>query len=213
MFTRHLQVTNKAIITSSWKKTYEKYLTLACTFAGIGNFFRDLSARTLTVDVIRQLDENIPILMCNLEKKFPPSFFDVMEHLVVHLPYEALLRGPVHNGWMYPYERAMKYLKGKAKNLARVEGSIVAGSLNEETSHFTSYYFGSQVRTRKTTTSRYDYGGVMPTYIVEDVPDIFCQIGRLGGKLKEVWWSSEDDAHSAHTYILLNCEEIEAFER
>ena len=102
MFTRHLQVTNKAIITSSWKKTYEKYLTLACTFAGIGNFFRDLSARTLTVDVIRQLDENIPILMCNLEKIFPPSFFDVMEHLVVHLPYEALLRGPVHNRWMYP---------------------------------------------------------------------------------------------------------------
>ena len=53
----------------------------------------------------------------------------------------------------------------------------------------------------------------MPTYIVEDVPDIFCQIGRLGEKLKEVWWSSEDDAHSAYTYILLNCEEIEAFER
>ena len=192
------------------EKTYKKYLTLACTFVDIGSFFRDLSARTLTVDVIRQLDENIPILMCNLEKIFPLSFFDVMEHLVVHLPYEALLRGPVHNGWMYPYERAMKYLKGKAKNLARVEDSIVAESLNEETSHFTSYYFGSQVRTRKTTTSRYDDGGVMLTYIVEDVPDIFC---RLGGKLKEVWWSSEDDAHSGHTYILLNCEEIEAFER
>ncbi|XP_056847467.1 uncharacterized protein LOC130498122 [Raphanus sativus] len=180
--------------------------------AGIGAFFRDLSARTLTVDVIRQLDENIRILMCNLEKIFPPSFFDVMEHLVIHLPYEALLRGPVHNGWMYPYERAMKYLKGKAKNLARVEGSIVAGSLNEETSHFTSYYFGSQVRTRKRTTSRYDDGGVIPTYFGEDVPDIFCQIGRLGGKLKEVWWSSSEDAHSAHTYILLNCEEIELFE-
>ncbi|XP_056846539.1 uncharacterized protein LOC130510988 [Raphanus sativus] len=135
-----------------------------------------------------------------------------MEHLVIHLPYEAMLRGPVHNGWMYPYERAMKYLKGKAKNLARVEGSIVAGSLNEETSHFTSYYFASQVRTKKKNTSRYDDGGVMPTYIVEDVPDIFTQIGRLGGKLKEVWWSSSEDAHSAHTYILLNCEEIESFE-
>ena len=177
------------------------------------SFFRDLSTRTLTEDVIRQLDENIPILMCNMEKIFPPSFFDVMEHLLIHLPYEALLRGPVHNGWMYPYERSMKHLKGKAKNLARVEGSIVAGSLSEETSHFTSYYFGSQVRTRKRAPSRYDDGGVMPTYVLPGVPDVFCQIGRLAGKLKEVWWSSTEDAHSAHTYILLNCEEMQSFER
>ena len=182
-------------------------------FVGTGAFFRDLSSHTLTEDVIRQLDENIPILLCNMEKFFPPSFFDVMEHLVVHLPYEALLRGSVHNGWMYPYERSMKHLKGKAKNLARVEGSIVAGSLNEETSHFTSYYFGSQVRTRKRAPTRNDDGDVMPKYIVEDVPDIFCQIGRIGGKLKEVWWSSTEDAHSAHTYLLLNCEEMQLFER
>ncbi|XP_056844483.1 uncharacterized protein LOC130496438 [Raphanus sativus] len=130
-----------------------------------------------------------------------------MEHLAVHLPYEALLRGPVHYGWMYQYERAMKYLKGKAKNLAKVEGSIIAGSLTEETSHFTSYYFASKVRTRKRAPRRYYDGGVAPTYAVAGVPDIFSQIGRLGGKSKEVWWSSEEDAHSAHTYILLNCED------
>ncbi|XP_056863719.1 uncharacterized protein LOC130510982 [Raphanus sativus] len=175
--------------------------------AGIGAFFRDLSTRTLKVEVVEQLQENIPILLCNLEKIFPPGFFDVMEHLAVHLPYEALLRGPVHYGWMYQYERAMKYLKGKAKNLAKVEGSIIAGSLTEETSHFTSYYFASKVRTRKRAPRRYDDGGVAPTYAVAGVPDIFSQIGRLGGKSKEVWWPSEEDAHSAHTYILLNCED------
>ena len=101
-----------------------------------------------------------------MEKIFLQSFFDVMEHLVIHLLYEALLRGPVHNGWMYPYERSMKHLKGKAKNLARVKGSIVAESLTQETSHFTAYYFGSQVQTRKREPSRYDDGGVMPTYQV-----------------------------------------------
>ncbi|XP_056843715.1 uncharacterized protein LOC130496011 [Raphanus sativus] len=175
--------------------------------AGIGAFFRDLSTRTLIVEVVEQLQENIPILLCNLEKIFPPGFFDVMEHLAVHLPYEALLRGPVHYGWMYQYERAMKYLKGKAKNLAKVEGSIIAGSLTEETSHFTSYYFASKVRTRKRAPRRYDDGGVAPTYAVAGVPDIFSQIGRLDGKSKEVWWSNEEDAHSAHTYILLNCED------
>ena len=71
--------------------------------------------------------------MCNLEKKFPTSFFDVMEHLVVHLSHEALLREHVHYGWMYPYERSTKLLKGKAKKIAKVEGSIVVGSLIEET--------------------------------------------------------------------------------
>ena len=59
---------------------------------GIGAFFRDLSTRTLKEAVIEQLHENIPILLCNLEKIIPPAFFDVMEHLAARLPYEALLR-------------------------------------------------------------------------------------------------------------------------
>lgn len=100
--------------------------------------------------------------MCNLEKIFPPYFFDIMEHLLVHIPYEAFIRGPVHKGWMHPYEQSMKHLKGK-KNLARVEDSIVAGSLSKEIYHFTSYYFGSQFRTQKMAPSGYDDGGVMPT--------------------------------------------------
>ena len=173
---------------------------------GIGAFFRDLSIRTLKEDVVKQLHESIPILLCNLEKFFPPAFFDVMEHLAVHLTYEALLRGPVYYRWMYQYERAMKYLTGKAKNLAKVEGSIVAGSLTEETSHFTSYYLAPKVHTRKRASIWYDDGGVAPTYAVAGVQDIFCQIGRFSGKLKEVWWSSDEDAYSTHTYILLNCE-------
>ena len=53
----------------------------------------------------------------------------------------------------------------------------------------------------------------MPTYVVPGVPDIFCQIEHLGGKLKEFCWSSTKHAHSAHTYILLNCEEMHSFER
>lgn len=107
-----------------------------------------------------------------------------------------------------------KHLKGKAKNLALVEGSIVAGSLTEETSHFmTSYYFGSQVRTRKMAPNKHGDGGVMLTYVVPCVLDIYHQIGRLGGKLKEVWWSSTEDAYSAYTYILLNCTEMQSFKR
>ena len=180
---------------------------------GIGVFFKDLCTRTLTTDTIEQLDKNIPVLLCNLEKLFPPAFFDVMEHLPIHLPHEAALGGPVQFRWMYPFERFMKSLKGKAKNLARVEGSIVAGSLTEETSHFTSYYFSPSVRTKKTRPRRYDDGGVAHTYNVPDVPDTFSQIGRLAGKLKEVWWDDHALSRAAHNYILRNVDYIQKFER
>ena len=70
----------------------------------------------------------------------------------------------------------MKHIKGKAKNLARVEGSIVSGSLTEETSHFSSYYFPPTVRTRKRAPRWYDDGGVTLVYPVTGVPDIFAQI-------------------------------------
>ena len=148
-------------------------LIVTLLFQGIGAFFRDLSTRTLKEDVVEQLHENIPILLCNLEMIFSPAFFDVMEHLAVCLPYEALLCGPVHYRWMYQYERAMKHLKGKEKNLAKVKSSIIAGSLTQETSHFTSYYFAPKARTRKRAPRRYDDGDVAPTYAVDGVPDIF----------------------------------------
>uniref|UniRef100_A0A2K2A3S9 DUF4218 domain-containing protein n=1 Tax=Populus trichocarpa TaxID=3694 RepID=A0A2K2A3S9_POPTR len=40
-----------------------------------------------------------------LEMIFPPSFFDSMEHLPIHLPFEAKAGGPVQYRWMYPFER------------------------------------------------------------------------------------------------------------
>jgi len=42
---------------------------------------------------------------CKLERIFPLGFFDSMEHLPIHLPYEAWLGGPVQYRWMYPFER------------------------------------------------------------------------------------------------------------
>lgn len=85
-------------------------------FAGIGDFLWDFRTHTLTKDVIRQLDENIPIL---IGEYFPSVIFNIMEDLVVHLSHEALLREPIHYGLMFPYERSMKHLKGKQKILQR----------------------------------------------------------------------------------------------
>nr|GEW98183.1 hypothetical protein [Tanacetum cinerariifolium] len=50
-------------------------------------------------------------IMCNLELIYPPAFFDIMIHLVIHLPLEAIDGGSIRPQWMYPYERFMRKLK------------------------------------------------------------------------------------------------------
>lgn len=71
----------------------------------ISQFFRDLSSYTIQFEDMVRLEKNIPEILCKLEKIFPPAFFNSMEHLPIHLPYEAKIGGPVQYRWMYPFER------------------------------------------------------------------------------------------------------------
>ncbi|WJX29277.1 hypothetical protein P8452_17935 [Trifolium repens] len=41
-----------------------------------------------------------------------------MEHLPIHLPYEARVGGPVQYRWMYPFERFLHHLKKKPYNFS-----------------------------------------------------------------------------------------------
>jgi hypothetical protein len=116
--------------------------------AELGNFFQQLCAKTLKLDVLERLKADIPIILCKLEKIFPPSFFDVMLHLAVHLPEEAILRGPVQYGWMYPVERRLLTLKRFVRNMARPEGSIAEAYVAAECLAICSRYFGDDIETR-----------------------------------------------------------------
>jgi len=71
----------------------------------ISQFFRDLCCYTIKVTEMERLERNIAEILCKLEKIFPPGFFNSMEHLPVHLPFEAKVGGPVQYRWMYPFER------------------------------------------------------------------------------------------------------------
>ncbi|KAL6331580.1 hypothetical protein AAG906_011520 [Vitis piasezkii] len=71
----------------------------------LSGFFQKLCAKTLYVADLERLEEGIVIILCKLERIFPPAFFDIMIHLAVHLPREAKLVGPVSYRWMYPFER------------------------------------------------------------------------------------------------------------
>ena len=68
-------------------------------------FFKELCTTKLSVSKMMELEENIALILCKLERIFPPSFFNAMEHLPIHLPYEARVCGPVQYRWMYPFER------------------------------------------------------------------------------------------------------------
>jgi hypothetical protein len=76
-----------------------------------------------------------------LEKIYPPAFFDVMVHLAVHLPDEALLRGLVQYGWIYPIERRLGTFKRFVRNQARPKGSIAEAYTAYECMTQCSTYF------------------------------------------------------------------------
>ncbi|KAF7811966.1 putative transposase, Ptta/En/Spm, plant [Senna tora] len=55
-----------------------------------------ICAIEIRASLIENLEVSVIDMMCKLEKIFPPSFFDVMEHLIMHLPYEAKTSMPPH---------------------------------------------------------------------------------------------------------------------
>ncbi|XP_062116199.1 uncharacterized protein LOC133830278 [Humulus lupulus] len=73
--------------------------------AELSLFFKKLCARTLYVKDLDELEKGVVLTLCKLDSIFPPAFFDVMIHLMVHLPLEAKLGGPVQMRWMYSIER------------------------------------------------------------------------------------------------------------
>ena len=71
----------------------------------LSEFIRIICSRTMHLDILEKLEEKIVVILCRLERIFPPSFFDIMTHLLVHLPYEAKMAGPAQYRWMFPFER------------------------------------------------------------------------------------------------------------
>ena len=67
----------------------------------LSRVFRRVCAKTIDPATIEEMMDKAAITLCMLEKVFPPSFFDIMSHLIVHLVEEVEICGPVHTRWMY----------------------------------------------------------------------------------------------------------------
>jgi hypothetical protein len=91
--------------------------------------------------MMQKFDKEIPVLVCKLEKVFPPGWFNAMQHLLVHLPWDARVGGPVQFRWMYSQERELKKLRATVRNKARVDGCIAEAFACKENTNFSSMYF------------------------------------------------------------------------
>ena len=67
----------------------------------LSKFMKELCAKELTIEKLDEAGANVVVTLCRMEKLFPPSFFTIMVHLIVHLTEEAKLGGPVLYRWMY----------------------------------------------------------------------------------------------------------------
>jgi len=62
---------------------------------------------------------------------FPPSFFDIMVHLVAHLVPQIEALGPMYFHEMWMYERFMSTLSDYMSNRAHPEGSMIEAYTTE----------------------------------------------------------------------------------
>ncbi|XP_037428461.1 uncharacterized protein LOC119294365, partial [Triticum dicoccoides] len=95
-------------------------------------FLNAISQKVINPEVLPRLQNDVIQCLVSFELVFPPSFFNIMTHLLVHLVEEIFVLGPVFLHNMFPFERFMGVLKKYVLNRARPEGSIAKGYGNEE---------------------------------------------------------------------------------
>jgi hypothetical protein len=123
--------------------------------------------------MMKKFEKEIPVLVCKMKKVFPPEWFNAMQHLLVHLPWEARVRGPMQFRWMYSQERELKKLRAIVHNKARVDGCIAEAFTCKEITNFSSLYFSCAN----------NVNAHMPRYhIVKEVPLSELSIFQWKGK-------------------------------
>jgi hypothetical protein len=172
--------------------------------AKLSYFFRQLCAKELSRTVIDDLEEAAPLLLYKLEKMFSPGFFNPMQHLIMHLPKEARMWGPVQFHWCYPIDRCLKVLRKKCRNKAKIEASIVEASVLEEVSNFTTSYYAENLPSVHNPPPCYNAG--------ENESNLSLFRGQLGSAsapttkvLKPEEW------RSIMLYVLTNLDEVEPY--
>jgi hypothetical protein len=102
--------------------------------------FRWICNKIWNLVEIDSLRVHVAITLVLIEMHFPPSFFNIMIHLLYHLVVELDLCGLVATRWIYLVKWYMKTLKTYVCNMARHEGSMVEGYIRGECLGFITEY-------------------------------------------------------------------------
>ncbi|KAF7128108.1 hypothetical protein RHSIM_Rhsim11G0023200 [Rhododendron simsii] len=175
---------------------------ICTTLFELGNFFQELCSKTIRRSDVEKWEERVVLILCKLEKIFPPAFFDVMVHLTVHLSREAMVAGPVQYRWMYPIERFLGKLKRYVANKARPEGSIAEAYIVQECLTFCSMYLRNGSNKPERNRDGVDRGFEM---------EIFNQHIRLFSPIVGGPEPSQKEREIAHWFVLYNCPEVEPY--
>jgi hypothetical protein len=77
----------------------------------VSKVFRRICSKVWDPFEIHSLWNDVATSLILMEMHFPPSFFDIMTHILCDLVDELDICGPIATRWMYPIERYMKTLK------------------------------------------------------------------------------------------------------
>jgi hypothetical protein len=86
LMTQTLPVAIRNILTPHVRDT----LTKLC------EFFNIISRKVIDPSKLDELQKDVVETLCNLEMIFPPSFFDIMVHLILYLVREIKMCGPIY---------------------------------------------------------------------------------------------------------------------
>ncbi|KAK1387274.1 hypothetical protein POM88_015452 [Heracleum sosnowskyi] len=115
----------------------------------LGAFFRGICGKVINLEDVHKLQEEIIEILCELETIFPPTFFDIIVHIPLHLCKEVEFGGPVHLRWMFGIERYSCKLKSYVRNKSKPEGSMAEGYLVEECLTFCSRFLSDEVQKKR----------------------------------------------------------------
>jgi hypothetical protein len=108
------------------------------------NFFDVISRKSIGLKQLDALQEEIVVILCELDIYFPPAFFDIMVHLLVHLVDDIIHLGPTFLNNMMPFGRLNGVIKGFICNRSRLDGSIAKDFLTYECVSFCQNYLRTE---------------------------------------------------------------------
>ena len=157
----------------------------------LGKSFNRICNRVVDKAQLTALRLYVVETVCILEVCFPPAFFDVMQHTLIHLVDEMELCGPVGGRWMYPCERYLGTLKSYVRTRSHPEASMANGYADEEALGFCTEYLNLHAYTKR--------------HVWEDEEEQGMRGSVVEGRGRVLTLSDAEVAR-AHNYIILHDE-------